>query len=149
MQAQKVCLLLRFHTLGHNGQVAFGLTIFPVDQEDLYIYETGPGTSPSYRYLDDWEPMEVVSDVIAVRGSEPVTVELRFTRHGPVISEDAERRAAFAVRAAWLETGMAPYLASIALMSATPCRIAVSIFSRLTMMSKGARCSTSSMETAL
>jgi penicillin amidase len=105
-------------SLGHNGHVAFGLTIFPVDQEDLYIYETGPGTSPSYRYRDDWEPMEIVSEVIAVRGSEPVTVELRFTRHGPVIGEDAERRAAFAVRAAWLETGMAPYLASIALMSA-------------------------------
>jgi penicillin amidase len=105
-------------SLGHNGQVAFGLTIFPVDQEDLYIYETGTGNSPRYRYRDDWEPMEIVSEVIPVRGTEPVSVELKFTRHGPVIGEDAERRAAFAVRAAWLETGMAPYLASIALMAA-------------------------------
>jgi penicillin G amidase len=105
-------------SLGHNGQVAFGLTIFPVDQEDLYVYETGPGPSPSYRYRADWEPLEIVSEVIAVRGAEPVSVDLKFTRHGPVIHEDAERRTAFAVRAAWLETGMAPYLASIALMSA-------------------------------
>ena len=105
-------------SLGHNGQMAFGLTIFPVDQEDLYVYETGPDTSPGYRYRGDWEPMEIVPEVIAVRGAEPVTVDLKFTRHGPVIHEDAGRRTAFAVRAAWLETGMAPYLASIALMSA-------------------------------
>ncbi len=105
-------------SLGHNGQVAFGLTIFPVDQEDLYVYQTGPGNSHSYRYGPGWEPMEIVREVITVRGAEPVTVELRFTRHGPVIHEDAERETAFAVRAAWLETGMAPYLASIALMFA-------------------------------
>jgi penicillin amidase len=105
-------------SLGHNGHVAFGLTIFPVDQEDLYLYETGPDASPCYRYGADWEPMEIVSEVIAVHGAEPVSVELKFTRHGPVIHEDPERRVAFAVRAAWLETGMAPYLASIAVMSA-------------------------------
>jgi penicillin G amidase len=101
-------------SLGHNGQVAFGLTIFPVDQEDLYFYRTIPGSTPTYRYSTGWEPMEIVS----VLGAEPVRVELKFTRHGPVIHEDAERQAAFAVRAAWLETGMAPYLASIALMGA-------------------------------
>jgi penicillin G amidase len=105
-------------SLGHNGHVAFGLTIFPVDQEDLYVYETGPDASPGYRYGDSWEPMEIVSEVIAVRGAEPVSVELKFTRHGPVVHEDAGRGTAFAVRAAWLETGMAPYLASIAVMSA-------------------------------
>jgi penicillin G amidase len=101
-------------SLGHNGRLAFGLTIFPVDQEDLYVYETAAGTR--YRYGGDWEPMEIVPEVIAVRGAEPVSVELKFTRHGPVIHEDPERGATFAVRAAWLETGMAPYLASIALM---------------------------------
>jgi penicillin amidase len=102
--------------LGHNGRVAFGLTVFPVDQEDLYFYRTGQDAS--YRYRGDWEPMEIVPEIIAVRGAEPVSVELKFTRHGPVIHEDPEQRTAFAVRAAWLETGMAPYLASIALMSA-------------------------------
>jgi penicillin amidase len=105
-------------TLGHNGHVAFGLTIFPADQEDLYVYETNPATSPSYRYGDGWEPMRIVSEVITVRGAEPVSVELRFTRHGPVIHEDADRATAIAVRAAWLEAGMAPYVAGIALMFA-------------------------------
>jgi penicillin amidase len=27
----------------HNGTIAFGLTIFGADQEDVYVYETAPG----------------------------------------------------------------------------------------------------------
>jgi penicillin amidase len=29
-------------SIGHNGQIAFGFTIFAIDQEDLYVYETHP-----------------------------------------------------------------------------------------------------------
>ena len=29
-------------SIGHNGTIAFGLTIFNVDQEDLYVYELNP-----------------------------------------------------------------------------------------------------------
>jgi penicillin amidase len=52
--------------------------------------------------------MEVETQGISVRGDEPVEVELKFTRHGPVIREEPEKGVAFAVRAAWLEPGMAP-----------------------------------------
>jgi penicillin G amidase len=45
-------------------------------------------------------------------------VQLKFTRHGPVVHEIPEQRAAFSVRAAWLLPGMAPYLAGVALMRA-------------------------------
>jgi penicillin G amidase len=34
-------------SIGHNGQIAFGLTIFAVDQEDLYVYETDPDNPAS------------------------------------------------------------------------------------------------------
>jgi penicillin G amidase len=105
-------------TLGHNGRAAFGLTIFPADQEDLYVYETDSAAGSRYRYGDGWEPMEVVSETIPVRDSEPAEVELKFTRHGPVVHEIPERRAAFSVRAAWLQPGMAPYLAGVGLMRA-------------------------------
>ncbi len=30
-------------SIGHNERIAFGLTIFPIDQEDLYVYETRAG----------------------------------------------------------------------------------------------------------
>jgi len=105
-------------SIGHNGHIAFGLTIFAIDQEDLYVYRTNPDAPDEYRYADRWEPMRVVRESVAVAGGAPVEVELRFTRHGPVIYADPERHTAFAVRAAWLEPGTAPYLGSMDYMRA-------------------------------
>jgi len=105
-------------SIGHNGHIAFGLTIFSIDQEDLYVYETQPGNATEYRYREAWESFETVREKIPVRGSEPVEVELEFSRHGPVLLKDPERRLAFALRAAWLQPGMAPYLGSIEYMRA-------------------------------
>jgi penicillin amidase len=105
-------------SIGHNGRIAFGLTIFAIDQEDLYVYETNPDEPMEYRYQGRWEPMRVVHEAVPVKDADPVSVELRFTRHGPVIYEAPQRRTAFAVRAAWLEPGMAPYLGSMDYMRA-------------------------------
>jgi penicillin amidase len=105
-------------SVGHNGHVAFGFTLFSVDQEDLYVYRTRPGQPREYWYRDRWEPMAVVREEIPVRDGPPVPAELWFTRHGPVIRSAPESDAAFAVRAAWLEPGMAPYLSSIETMRA-------------------------------
>ncbi|GAA4496195.1 penicillin acylase family protein [Actinoallomurus oryzae] len=102
-------------SIGHNGRIAFGLTIFPIDQEDLYVYETND--RHEYRYQGRWEPMERVRETVPVRDGDPVPVELWFTRHGPVIHEGDGT--AFAVRAAWLEPGMAPYLGSMDYMRAS------------------------------
>lgn len=41
-----------------------------------------------------------------------------FTRHGPVIHTDPASGTAFAIRAAWLQPGMAPYLGSMDYMRA-------------------------------
>src|SRR5262249_34239145 len=76
-------------SIGHNDRIAFGLTIFPIDQEDLYVYETRRGAPNEYRYKGRWEAMQTISESIEVRGAPPQTVELKFTRHGPVIYEDA------------------------------------------------------------
>lgn len=100
-------------SIGHNGQIAFGLTVFAIDQEDLYVYETDPAEPTSYRYDGRFEPMRRVTETVEVRDGDPVQVELLFTRHGPVIYRDPARNTAFAVRAAWLEEGMAPYLGSM------------------------------------
>lgn len=104
--------------IGHNGHIAFGLTIFPIDQEDLYVYETNPDDPREYWHQGRWERMRVETEAVPVAGAEPVTAELCYTRHGPVIYCDPERCTAFAVRAAWLEPGMAPYLGGIGYMRA-------------------------------
>jgi penicillin amidase len=41
-------------SIGHNGTAAFGLTIFPIDQEDIYVYELDPDEPDRYRYGDGW-----------------------------------------------------------------------------------------------
>ena len=100
-------------SIGHNEHGAWGLTIFGNDNEDLYVYEINPANANEYRYQGRWEPMRVVQDTIPVKGEKPETVTLKYTRHGPVIFEDRANHRAYAVRAAWMEPGSAPYLASL------------------------------------
>ena len=45
-------------SIGHNGTIAFGLTIFAIDQEDLYVYELNPANPQQYRYQRQWEPIQ-------------------------------------------------------------------------------------------
>src|ERR1700688_1463067 len=49
-------------SLGHNDWIAFGYTIFPIDQEDLYIYELNPANSNQYKYQGSWESFRVVHE---------------------------------------------------------------------------------------
>jgi penicillin amidase len=104
-------------SLGHNDRVAFGLTIFAFgDEEDLYVYDTRPGSPDEYRYRGKWEQMKTVDETIGVRGAQSRVEPIKFTRHGPVIYEDAAAHKAYAVRAAYLEfPGTASYLASLRL----------------------------------
>jgi len=99
--------------VGHNERGAWGFTIFPIDQEDLYVYESNPANPSQYQYRGIWVPMCVLRETIAVKGQSPVEVELKFTRHGPVIGQHTQHHRAYALRAAWLEEGAAPYLASL------------------------------------
>ena len=100
-------------SIGHNEFGAWGLTIFSTDGEDLLVYETDPADPDRYRFRGEWERMTVTRDTIPVMGRAAEIVEHRYTRHGPVVSRDAARHRAFAVRAAWMEIGGAPYLASL------------------------------------
>lgn len=103
-------------SMGHNGTIAFGLTIFPIDQEDLYVYELNPANPRQYRYRGGWETMRVEREAVAVKGGASVEAELVFTRHGPVIYADKAR--AYAIRTCWMEPGMSPYFGSVAYMRA-------------------------------
>lgn len=101
---------------GHNERVGFGFTIVGIDQQDLYVEETSPTDATLYRYQGRWEKMKIEREHIKVRGqSEPVEIELRFTRHGPVIYEDARLRRAYALKWVGAEPGAAGYLAALSL----------------------------------
>lgn len=100
-------------SIGHNGSLAFGLTIFAIDQEDFMVLELDPNDDRRYRYQDDWRRFDVIEETISVKGSEDVTVKLDFSVHGPVLWKDSKKRRAGALKAAWLEPGGVPYLGSI------------------------------------
>ncbi len=103
-------------SIGHNGQTAFGLTIFGADQEDIYVYETKEGSPDLYRYGDGFEAIAREEQTFAVKGYPDQSLTLSFTRHGPVLHEDVGRRRAIAMRTVWHSPGSAAYLGSLSYM---------------------------------
>jgi penicillin amidase len=117
--------------IGHNEHVAWGFTIVGTDQADLYVEDTNPADPAEYLVGQRWEKMKVIRERVAARGAgQPVELELRFTRHGPVIAQDAKRHRAYALKWAGSEPGGAAYLASLALDRAKDGRAFVAVLKR-------------------
>lgn len=101
---------------GHNDRVAFGFTIVGMDQQDLYVEKLHPTDDRRYLVNGAWHAMREVHERIFVKGrSEPQSITLQFTRHGPVVATDVTRRRAYALRWVGTEPGTAGYLASLTL----------------------------------
>lgn len=98
-------------SIGHNQDIAWGLTVFPIDQEDLFLEELNPKNPNEYRTATGWATMRVEQAVFHVKGSQDVTKELEFTVHGPVLWQDGKR--ALALHWVGAEAGTAPYLTGI------------------------------------
>ena len=98
--------------LGHNQHIAWGFTIFGLDQQDLYLETLNPADPTQYNTEHGWEQMRIVKETFAIRGGPDVTVGLKFTRHGPVLWNDGKR--ALALRWVGAEPGTAGYLGSLA-----------------------------------
>ena len=105
-------------SIGHNDRIAFGLTIFDADQEDVYLYETDPAARDRYRLGEDWEGMTILVERFEVKGA-PIQEERFFvSHHGPVVFSDESRNIAVAISSVWSQPGAAPYLASLSTMRA-------------------------------
>lgn len=99
--------------LGHNEHIAWGFTIFGIDQQDLYLEELNPSDPTQYRTETGWTRMMLRHEEFRIKGAEAKSVDLKFTRHGPVLWEDGRR--ALALRWVGSEPGTAGYLASLAI----------------------------------
>lgn len=76
---------------GHAGSVAWGITNAMSDYQDLFSEElrrTASGVEA--RGSSGWEPAASRVETVAVRGAEPVTVEVIETARGPVISGQSD-----------------------------------------------------------
>ena len=99
--------------LGHNENIAWGFTIFGLDQQDLYVEELNPANLLEYRTRSGWKAMEVKRETFNIAGSASTEIELKFTQHGPVIWEKGHR--ALALRWVGSEPGTAGYLSSLSI----------------------------------
>ncbi len=73
--------------IGHTQQVAWGLTVSEMDDQDVFLLTLDEGGG---RELVDgrWRPLRTVTENIAVRWqSEPVLLKVRLSVHGPVVRE--------------------------------------------------------------
>ncbi len=81
--------------IGRNARVAWGLTNLGADVQDLFVERVKPDDRNAVADGDGWAPMTVVDSPIVVRGQpQPVPWSARATRHGPVISDVIDERAA-------------------------------------------------------
>lgn len=82
--------------IGHNSRVAWGFTMSMMDDQDLYVLTLDE--SRDRELVDDaWIPLRTVTESIDVRWrSEPETMKVRISRHGPVVRDTFDSTLALA-----------------------------------------------------
>lgn len=75
--------------IGHNEQIAWGVTNTGPDVQDLYIEKRNPKDQTQFLYQGKWEKGTVIEEPIRVKGGKVIPFQVIYTRHGPVISEFA------------------------------------------------------------
>jgi penicillin amidase len=72
--------------IGHNEDIAWGVTNAMVDVQDLYLERAHPTEADYFEYEGEWEAATVIEEVIGVRRRDPHVERVVVTRHGPLIS---------------------------------------------------------------
>jgi penicillin amidase len=72
--------------LGRNDRIAWGFTNTAPDVQDLYIERINPANARQYQTPTGWADFKVRRETIKVKGRPDVVIDVRETRHGPVIT---------------------------------------------------------------
>ena len=92
--------------VGHNRRIAWGVTNAFPDVQDLYIETLNPDNPDQYLFDGEWVDMDIATETIHVFGGEPVEIEVRWTRHGPIVTDlNDEADEVLALRWTVLEPG--------------------------------------------
>ncbi|PZP21748.1 penicillin acylase family protein [Pseudomonas kuykendallii] len=93
--------LTPFAMLGHNAGHAWSLTMFQNADLDLIAEEVNPDDPEQVRYQGRWVTMEKTEQSIRVKDAEPVTLTLRRSPHGPIITDALGKAAGKTPIAMW------------------------------------------------
>ena len=95
--------------VGHNEQIAWGVTNLGPDVQDFYIEKLNDRENPTqYEFMGEWRDLEIIQETIEVKGDEPVTIDVLITGHGPIMNDVidvAEGAEPLALRWTALESG--------------------------------------------
>ncbi len=101
-----------FH-YGTNGHIAWGRTALAGSIIDIYEEKLNPDNPHQYRYEGEWLDMKERTEIIRVKGQDPVELVLYSTLHGPVVLFDEDNQRAYSKKRSWagheLETILAYY----------------------------------------
>ncbi|MDI1342291.1 penicillin acylase family protein [Polaromonas sp.] len=82
---------LPFVVLGRTARVAWGFTNTGPDVQDLYLEQINPANPQQYRVPGSgavqWADFSTRSETIRVKGKPDVSLVVRISRHGPVLSD--------------------------------------------------------------
>ena len=109
-------------SIGHNEKVAWGLTITGTDFQDVFIEDLNPANPNEIIYNGKPEPLTIIKEEFQIKGEAPRSVEMKFSRHGPIFYVDEKNHKAFALRSVFTEPGTASYLGSLKLDQAQNCK---------------------------
>lgn len=73
--------------IGHNDRVAWGFTNVGPDVQDLYVEKINPNNPNQYEVNGNWKDMRLVHETILVSDDKPAPITVRYTRHGPILSD--------------------------------------------------------------
>ncbi|HSL97090.1 MAG TPA: penicillin acylase family protein [Candidatus Deferrimicrobiaceae bacterium] len=77
--------------LGHNARIAWGATNVGPDTQDLFLETLDPSDPGRYVFRGESLPFDVRRETIRVAGGADVTLDVRSTIHGPILSDVDER----------------------------------------------------------
>lgn len=72
---------------GRNEHLAWGITNNICSLRDLYQEKTDPAHPNCFQFDGHWEPVRELTETIRVKGAEPLSRTIQFSRHGPVVNE--------------------------------------------------------------
>ncbi|WP_425509061.1 penicillin acylase family protein [Virgibacillus doumboii] len=75
--------------LGHNEDIAWGVTNTGPDVQQLYLEKRNPDAPHEFLYEGEWEEAEVIDEPIKVKDGETIDYQVVETRHGPIVSDFA------------------------------------------------------------
>ncbi len=80
-----------FPLLGHNRNLAYGMTMFENDDVDFYYEEGHPSDSTKYKTDSGWSNYEIIEKAIKVKDSTDIKFSYKKTNHGPVLNGIADQ----------------------------------------------------------